>query len=207
MKIRIAVSIGAMALAGLWVAGTAWGQAGTHLGHVKDSWNDTPGKVGLVTILEDEAKTAAAHAGFANPCNLGAMKTHTPHVRQAIDASTESGGPGKGYGVAKAAMGVAAHMDFARKSGDASDSLKLHSEHIISAANNIVAWSAEIISLSDKVQGAMDKSRAAGAMKDIQARTQWIVNGNDANGDGKISWQKGEGGLAQLKQHLGFIQQ
>jgi hypothetical protein len=31
------------------------------------------------------------------------------------------------------------------------------------------------------------------------------LNGRDANGDGKISWQEGEGGIAQMKQHLGFV--
>jgi len=32
-----------------------------------------------------------------------------------------------------------------------------------------------------------------------------LVSGRDANGDGTISWQEGEGGLDQVQQHMGFI--
>jgi hypothetical protein len=120
-----------------------------------------------------------------------------PHVRHALDPSSESGGPGKGYGVIKAAQGVAAHMDFAAKSGDASGSLKTHSAHIIASANNVVAWAKEALAKSGDT--------SAEGMAKVAELTQWILNGRDANGDGQISWQEGEGGIAQMKQHLGFI--
>lgn len=35
--------------------------------------------------------------------------------------------------------------------------------------------------------------------------TLTILNGTDANGDGTIGWQLGEGGLAQAEQHRGFM--
>ena len=34
----------------------------------------------------------------------------------------------------------------------------------------------------------------------------WILNGHDANGDGTISWEEGEAGLAQVKAHLSYIE-
>ena len=32
-----------------------------------------------------------------------------------------------------------------------------------------------------------------------------LLNGYDADGDGKVSWMKGEGGLAQARAHMGFM--
>ena len=37
------------------------------------------------------------------------------------------------------------------------------------------------------------------------ALTDAIVNGVDADGDGRVGWQEGEGGLAQATQHLGLL--
>ena len=34
-----------------------------------------------------------------------------------------------------------------------------------------------------------------------------LREGVDANGDGQITWEEGEGGLAQAEQHMGFMQQ
>lgn len=182
------------------------GMARTHLEHVTKSWKDTPGKVGLVQILEQEADVAAQHARFAasDTSDLGNMKLHVPHVMHAIDPDTVDGGPGKGYGVLKAAKGVAAHMGFARKSEGATGALKTHSQHVIASAQSIVNWSQEIVSLARGVQDADSASGAADKVKRIQALTDRILNGHDANGDGSVSWQTGEGGLKQLKTHLGF---
>jgi hypothetical protein len=178
----------------LFLAGGVLAQSHDHMGHLNDSFADTPGKVGLVTILEQEAKVAADHAGYgkSNP------SAHMPHVRNALDPKAEPNGPGKGYGVIRAAEAVIAHMDMARKAADASDGLKTHSEHVITSAKNVVMWAKQ----------AMEKSKdtSAKSMDEIVQLTQWILNGRDANGDGKISWQEGEGGIAQLKQHLGFIE-
>lgn len=181
--------------------------AHAHMGHVLTGWKDTPGGTGLITALEEEAGIAAQHAGFAaqQPGNLGWMKTHTHHVRHAIDASTENGGPGKGYGAKKAAMGVAAHIGFAAGSDGASDNVKLHSVHVGTAARNVVGWCDEIIALSNEVLAATSAAEAAPKVKQIQALTGRILNGFDADGNGNVTWQKGEGGLAQAKQHMGFM--
>ena len=64
-----------------------------HIGHVHDGWKDTPEKVGLINILEQEVKIAVQHSGFAikRGANLAWMKTHTRHVRHAVDPSTAKG--------------------------------------------------------------------------------------------------------------------
>ena len=178
-----------------------------HMGHVTESWGDTPENVGLLTILEEEAQIAAQHAGLAaqDLSDLSSMQTHTRHVRHAIDAASESGGPGKGYGIVKAAQGVSRHISLASNAGDASDNVKRHAEHVKSSAENVVKWGQEVMQLSEQVLSASAADQAAPSVQQIQELTQHIVNGTDADGDGSVSWQAGEGGVAQAKQHMDLM--
>lgn len=209
MKRRTYVLVPVLVGFALAMGTTAWGQAQAHLDHVQTSWKDTPGQVGLVTILEEEAKIAAQHAKFAasNTEDFDNVKLHTPHVQHAIDPGVVAQGPGKGYGLIRAAQGVMAHMDFARNSSDASGSTKTHAEHVIRSAKNVVRWGHEIATQSSYIVGGTSEFSAGFYAEEIVKMTGWILNGRDADGDGQISWQEGEGGLAQIKQHLGFIQQ
>ena len=179
-----------------------------HMGHVTMSWGDTPDNVGLLTILEEEAQIAAQHAGLAaqDLSDLSSMQTHTRHVRHAIDAASESGGPGKGYGIVKAAQGVSRHISLASNAGDASDNVKRHAEHVKSSAENVVKWGQEVMQLSEQVLSASAADQAAPSVQQIQELTQHIVNGTDADGDGRVSWQAGEGGVAQAKQHMDLME-
>ncbi len=179
-----------------------------HMGHVVKSWGDTPDKVGLLTIAEQEAQIAAQHAGLAarDLSDLTSMQRHARHVRHAIDSSSESQGPGKGYGLSKAAQGVSRHITLASNAGDASDNVKRHSEHVKASADNVAQWGQEIMQLSERVLGASSADQAAPLVQEIQELTQHIVDGTDANGDSQVSWGPGEGGVAQAKQHMGLME-
>lgn len=214
---NLAVVLGSLATLGLIIGcsqsgGGAGGASVAHLKHATESWSDTPGKQGLAPTMEAEAKIAEMHAGFAasKPGDLAWMQKHIRHVRHAIDASTESSGPGKGYGVIKAARGVVKHINLAASSSDASGSLKTHARHVATSAGNVVNWSNRVILLSENILAAKankkkDMKGAAKWVKAIHAATKQILSGYDADGDGKISWGYGEGGIAQANQHLGFI--
>ena len=86
--------------------------AQVHIRHVVDAINGTPDRVGLLSILEAEAKIAAQHAKLAaaDTESLESMQLHIRHVRHAVDPSAEPKGPGKGYGVSKAAKDVETHI-------------------------------------------------------------------------------------------------
>ena len=178
-----------------------------HMGHVSDAWNDTPNGRGLLPTAVAEAEIAAQHAGFAasRPTDLDWMKMHVGHVAHAIDPSVEPSGPGLGYGVKAAAAGVAAHIGFAAEAGAASDNVKLHAPHVATSARNAVAWSDEVLVLADGVAGADEPGPAAEMVERIAFLAGAILDGTDADGDGTITWQDGEGGLAQASQHMGFM--
>ena len=178
-----------------------------HMGHVGTKWIDTPGQVGLLTTLKEEAEIAKFHVDLAmkQPENLDWLKTHTKHVRHAVDAASESAGPGKGYGVLKAVKGVEQHINFSANSADASQNIKLHAIHVTTSAKNIVNWSGEIMSLSQTVLSSSSAQEAEGAVQAIQNMIGQILAGVDADGDGAITWKAGEGGLKQMEKHFMFM--
>jgi hypothetical protein len=183
--------------------------AHAHMGHVLTSWQDTPDQMGLLPTAQAEAQVAAQHAGFAasRPDDLDWMKLHVGHVLNAVDPSVEPAGPGLGYGVHRAAQGVTQHVRFAADSDDASDNVKLHAAHVETSAGNVVVWSERIVELGQQVQAASSAEQAAPLVVEIQSLTAAIVAGTDANGDGTVSWQQNEGGLAQAAQHMQFMRE
>ena len=181
-----------------------------HLGHILTSWGDTPGQVGLIAVLEEELAIAIAHAGYAvtDLENLENIQLHTDHVRHAVDpASVRSGqGPGLGYGLRRAAEGVLDHLGYAAAAADASDSLKLHAEHVTASGNNVLFWAGKILDKAGQITGGASPVASAFFAEEIVEHLQWIAHGRDANEDGAIGWEEGEGGLAQMKAHLGYIE-
>ncbi len=178
-----------------------------HMGHVMTGWKDTPNKQGLFTTAKAEAEIAIQHAGFAmqKPDTLKWQQTHIGHVLHAVDPAVEPQGPGLGYGVVKAATGVAQHINFAAESEGASKNVKAHSVHVATSAGNTVDWAKQIVELGKQVRAAKSATEAAAKVRQIQVLTKQLVDGVDANGDGKVTWVQDEGGLGQVELHMGFM--
>ncbi|WP_210395219.1 hypothetical protein [Motiliproteus sediminis] len=178
-----------------------------HMGHVTSGWKDTPSQAGLLPTAIAEAKIASQHADFAakRPGDLAWMKTHTLHVIHAIDPSRTDKGPGQGYGVLAAAKGVVKHIGFAADSEGASEAVKLHAEHVATSAANTVARAEQMLTLAQQVLDTRDTAQAAARVEKIQQLSHQLIDGADGNGDGKITWQAGEGGLSESQKHMGFM--
>jgi hypothetical protein len=183
--------------------------AHAHMGHVLTGWQDTPDQAGLLPTAVAEADVAVQHAGFAasRPDDLDYMKLHVVHVVHAVDPTAEPAGPGLGYGVERAAQGVAQHVGFAAESEGASDNVKLHAEHVATSAGNVVQWSERIVELGAAVEATTSAEAAAPMVAEIETLTLAVRNGTDADGDGQVTWQTGEGGLAQAEQHMEFMRE
>ena len=178
----------------------------THIGHVGDGWRDTPDGVGLLPAAVAEAEIAARHAGLAaGASDVSAIKAHIGHVMNALDPSVEGSGPGKDYGVVKGAEGAARHITLAAEAEGASDNVKRHAEHIRTSAQNAVNWSRRALELGQEARASDDAAAVARIAAEIQEITGAILEGTDANGDGRVGWQEGEGGLAQATTHLGLM--
>ena len=205
--ITLGLALSAMAVSATTGTALAAKKSQAHMGHVSKSWGDTPGKAGLLPTAVEEAKIAVFHAGLAGKKadNLKWMQTHTRHVLNAVDPAQEAKGPGKGYGVLKAAAGAAKHIGIAAKQSDASDNVKTHAVHVAASAQNTVDRAKRIIAVAKNILAAKSAKAAAPLVKRMAGIAGELQAGRDANGDGEITWKKGEGGLAAASKHMGIM--
>lgn len=175
-----------------------------HIGHAADSFGDTPNGQGLLPAAVAEAEVAAQHAVLAaeDPTNLDGMRRHAGHVLHALDPSVVASGPGLGYGVREATRGAALHVELAAGADSISENVSFHGHHITVALGDVVQWTDEAIALGQRIQSAASVADAASLVARLNTLCQEIALGRDANGDGRIGWQEGEGGLAQATQHM-----
>ena len=209
MNYKLAISLAlAAALPLMSVSAYAGGgKAHTHVGHVMKSWADTPNKAGFLPTAIAESKTAITHAGLAakNLGDLKKIKMHIGHVLNAVDPSIEKKGPGLGYGVLAAAKNTSKHIGLAAASPDANDYIKLHAKHVSAAADNTVMRVAKVANLGKQILATSSTQDAAPLVKQMVILTDQLYNGEDLDGDGGVSWNKGEGGLKVSNAHAGFI--
>lgn len=182
-------------------------QAGhNHVKHVSESFRGTPDEAGLLATARAEAEIALQHARLAAGSEeLDAIKRHIGHIVHAVRPPEDGRGPGKGYGLLRALEGVAAHVAMAAEADGASDALRTHAEHVATAALNAVVWAESVLEKAEAAESAMDAAQAHGLAEDVLAALEAVVNGKDADGDGRASWREGEGGLAQAAQHLELL--
>ena len=183
------------------------GMVGTHIGHVVTSFVDTPDKVGFLTIALTEAAVASQHATFAQrtPTDLAAMQLHAGHVIHALDPSLVAAGPAKGFGVKRAAGGIAQHIELAAKEPTASANVKIHTPHIATAARSVVTRAEQAIAIAKQIQAATSAADAAKLVTQLVSVCAQLMPGTDLNADGRIEWGGGEGGLQQAQEHLTLL--
>ena len=183
------------------------GPVGVHLGHIVNAFAEAPMGQGLLPTAMAEARVAVQHAALAarNPSNLDAMKLHAGHVINAIDPTIVDKGPGLGYGVKKAAQGIATHIELAAKAPGASKNVMMHAEHIAAAARNSVQRSDQIVALAKQIQAATTAADAASLVNQLVSLTNELVAGKDVNADGRVGVEQGEGGLQQCDEHIKLL--
>lgn len=183
------------------------GPVGVHIGHIVNAFAEAPMGQGLLPTAMAEARIAVQHAALAarNPGNLDAMKLHAGHVINAIDPTVVDKGPGLGYGVKKAAQGIAAHIELAAKAPGASKNVEMHAEHVAAAARNSVQRSDAIVALAKQIQAATSAAEAAALVNQLVSLTNELVAGKDVNADGRVGTEPGEGGLQQCDEHIKLL--
>jgi hypothetical protein len=182
--------------------------AHAHIVHVISEWTDTPSNAGLLPTAKKEVIVAAAHANYAKKASddLDSMQFHSTHVRHAIDPALEpGGGPGLGYGFLNAANGAIKHITLASESADASESVKTHTVHIVSALTNAVSRNTLALVEAEAILAATSAEEAAPHALKMAELTEGAFLGIDANGDGKVTWHEGEGGVKAAEKHMSFI--
>jgi hypothetical protein len=67
---------------------------------------------------------------------------------------------------------------------------------------DVIQWTDQAIALAQKIRGAATAAEAAPLANELLAVTSKLLDGIDANKDGQVSWETGEGGLAQAQAHM-----
>ena len=183
------------------------GAVSAHIGHVLTSFADTPDKAGLLPTARAEAGIAAQHAAFAarTPTNLDAMKLHAGHVLHAIDPALIASGPGRGYGLKKAANAVATHIEMAAAAEGATAGVRTHAEHVASASRSVVVRADQVIKLAQRIRDASDAETAAPLVGQLTSLCEQLMSGADLDADGRVSWGGGEGGVQQAEAHMQLL--
>jgi hypothetical protein len=178
-----------------------------HLGHVMTNWRDTPANVGFLTAAISDANVAAAHAKLAAkaPDRLEEMALHAGHVLNALDPDIEPKGPGSGYGMKKSVLSAQQHLDFAVRAEGATANIKSHATHVSASLNDVMQWTDQAIAAAQRIRQSTSAAEAAAATAELVALTTAITDGMDANGDGQVGWQTGEGRLRQAQLHMGLM--
>ncbi len=183
------------------------GPLGAHLGHVLQSFGDTPNKQGLLPTATAEARTAATHAGLAarDLNDLVAMQLHAGHVLHAVSPAAGSSGPGLGYGVKRAAEGVAAHVTMAGAVQGAPADVAMHAMHVATAARTTVSRTDQIATLVKRIQEAKTANDASSLVSQLVSLANELTLGRDADADGRFEWKEPEGGLQQAEEHAKLL--
>ncbi len=199
----------AFMVAVLTAGASAQTPAQSHIRHAADTFRGTPDAMGLLPTAIAEAEIAHQHATLAgrDPTNLESMQRHMTHVIHALDAGRVEQGPGLGYGSILASQRAAQHTELAAASEGASDAVTTHAVHVATAARSAAAQAEQAIDLAEQIQEAESAEAAAELLASLTALTDAVLNGVDADGNGRIGWQEGEGGLAQASTHMGLIKQ
>lgn len=194
------------------LSGTSFAQVPTppahvHLRHVSVQFRGTPDGAGLLPTAIAEAEIALQHATLAarDPEDLDGIRRHAGHVLHAFAPDRVERGPGLGYGVTLAAERAAHYVELAMTAEGGGEALSTHGPHVVTAARNALATTERAVELAAALLDEEDVDAAANQLEELVSLCDAIVNGVDANGDGRVGWQQGEGGLAQAAQHLELL--
>ena len=92
-----------------------------------------------------------------------------------------------------------------RRRHAATENVKLHAVHVATSANNTLWRVDEVALYAWQVLAASTAAEAAPAAKQMLRHTQQLLDGRDADGDGKVSWKQDEGGLKASDTHMGLM--
>ena len=163
----------------------------------------TPDGKGYLPMAEAEVQTALIQATIAlrKPDDLEHLRAQAKAAQHAIDPVRIKEGPGRGFGVKKAAEGIVSYVTAAGKSPDASEKMRSYSRWVAVSAQNVITRTDRITDLLGKVMRMKTAKNAARVMRLVRRMCQEVLLGKDTNKDGKVSWKKHEGGLAQAKRY------
>ncbi len=200
-------------VAGLGLLAAAVGAQESAHAHILQVVNPEAASVAELGFLRQalgEAGTAAEYASFAaggqqRPGDLQAMKTHAGNVLHALDPKRMDNGPGLGFGLVQASRQTIANIRMAADAPDASDGLRIHARHVVRCVRNTLSRAERMLEITQRILATASAEEADQLSDELNILGFQLRNGVDANEDGRITWQEGEGGLYVAQEHLRLL--
>jgi hypothetical protein len=194
-------------------------KAFVHIKHLLVSFPDTPGNIGLLVGLVDQAQKlssasqllqsfSASKNNFAIQCAAqsiidiaeGSQGTHyqpLPNQCALINIAEV----GDGYGLLGTGGYIAngeAHASLAATQSDTTTTIRVHAGHVAICLQNMNGW---ISTIDHDARDLLNNPGDATKVQEIVTLANHAFNGFDANGDGSIDPIPGEGGAVTAYFH------
>lgn len=183
-----------------------------HIKHLLVSFPSTPGNIGLMVGLREQARQLNTQAGLLKNATTGGNPLLVQCIAQNMIDIIE-GAPknrprtlsplcgalnvtlsGDGFGLLgpKAYIASAStHASLAATQADATDTIKLHARHVIIATDNIKGWAT---SVDQDLHALLTNPGDAAKIQEVVTLSDHILNGVDINNDESIDPVPGEAG-------------
>ncbi|HYX48277.1 MAG TPA: zinc ribbon domain-containing protein, partial [Ktedonobacteraceae bacterium] len=194
-------------------------KAFVHIKHLLVSFPDTPGKIGLLVGLLDQAQKlssasqllqsiSASHNNFAIQCAAQSIidiaeGTNGAHYARLANqcASANIAEVGDGYGLLGTGGYIAnskAHASLAATQSDTTSTIRVHAGHVAICLQNMDGW---INTIDHDARDLLNNPTDSAKVQEIVKFANQAYNGFDANGDGTIDPIPGEGGAVTAYYH------
>lgn len=183
-----------------------------HIRHLLVSFPGTPGNIGLLVGLRDQARQLDDQAlllknasSNGNPFMVQCLTQSIIHIVEGNATNSSSGLPaicatlniplsGDGFGLlgpkGYVAM-TATHASLAATQADSTDTIKVHARHVIIATDNIKGWATTV---DQDAHTLLTNPDDAAKIQEIVTLSNHILNGVDIDNDESIDPVPGEAG-------------
>jgi hypothetical protein len=194
-------------------------QAFIHIKHLLVSFPDTPGKIGLLVGLIDQAQKLSSASQLLQSISASHNSTAITCAAQSIiDIVEGTQGShyqplanqcgfeniaeiGDGYGLLGTGGYIAngeAHASLAATQTDTTVNIRVHAGHVAICLENMKGW---ISTIDQDALTLLNNPTDTGKIQEIVTLANHAYNGFDANGDGTIDPIPGEGGAVTAYFH------
>lgn len=199
-----------------------------HIRHVLVAWGDTPGGVGYGAGLLRQAEilkaTGEALLASFEAGDIEGVKRNAEAIVNLIEGSEgerfgdldldgATTNAGDGYGLLLNGahqgylQGTIDHARLAAGQSDATDSIKMHAEHVQISVRNASEWAVELRDLAVSIaqDGDVNADNFEGAVRAAVSLSARVRDGQDVNGNEQVEPIPGEGGALTAYQHAQYM--
>ncbi|HRQ36986.1 MAG TPA: plastocyanin/azurin family copper-binding protein [Chloroflexota bacterium] len=177
---------------------------------------DAPAAYGLGARLQTEE--LLRHAEFVQTAydllSIADARRHAEHMVNLLqgaqgaqfgdlDGAHGVQNPGDGFGIIPYVAQMRAAAVQAAAAPDATDAIRIHSSHVVMAADNALDWAAQIEAAALQITAAASVGDIGPQVATITQLSQLLLRGADDNGDGEIAPM--EGGIFTAYQHTQYM--